>query len=149
MPMEQKNQYKPKISPEKYADILNGIDLISLYLKSSKCSVDPDDFEESSIQLRVQDDASFEINENKEVLVIHKYRLSAKKQNSRKRSLYIECEYCLRYSSNEAFSEEFFDIFKKINLPINSWPFFREYAHSMTARMNLPPLTLPLFKRNI
>jgi hypothetical protein len=28
----------------------------------------------------------------------------------------------------------------------NTWPFFREQAHSLTSKMGLPPFTLPLLK---
>jgi len=36
--------------------------------------------------------------------------------------------------------------FAETNAVFNAWPYWREFAQSMTARMNLPPLTLPLFR---
>ncbi len=36
--------------------------------------------------------------------------------------------------------------FAETNAVFNAWPYWREFAQSMAARMNLPPLTLPLFR---
>ncbi|WP_157205831.1 hypothetical protein [Calidithermus timidus] len=40
----------------------------------------------------------------------------------------------------------YFEVFKEINLPINMWPFAREFIHNTMARMDWPPFTLPLRK---
>lgn len=36
--------------------------------------------------------------------------------------------------------------FSRTNAMLNSWPYWREFVQSTVARMNLPPLTLPLFR---
>jgi preprotein translocase subunit SecB len=36
--------------------------------------------------------------------------------------------------------------FAETNAVFNAWPYWREFVQSMTARTNLPPLTLPLFR---
>ncbi|MEN6356632.1 MAG: hypothetical protein ABFD83_06055 [Armatimonadota bacterium] len=56
----------------------------------------------------------------------------------------LEASYLLSFSSKELVGNEFFDIFKDMNLAVHTWPFFREFVSSMTARTNLPVLTLPL-----
>ncbi len=64
-----------------------------------------------------------------------------------KKFLTVKCAYRLIYSSEEEFTEEFFELFKARTLPVNSWPFFRELVNNITARMYIPPITLPLIKR--
>lgn len=36
--------------------------------------------------------------------------------------------------------------FSQTNAMLNSWPYWREFVQNTVARMNLPPLTLPLFR---
>lgn len=35
---------------------------------------------------------------------------------------------------------------EQVSLPVNSWPFIRQFVHDMMQRMNWPPLMLPLLK---
>ncbi|MFP3937083.1 MAG: hypothetical protein ACLFVW_01985 [Phycisphaerae bacterium] len=46
----------------------------------------------------------------------------------------------------EGLSEEALEAFGKINGVYNSWPYWREFVHSTTARMGLPPLIMPVFR---
>lgn len=42
--------------------------------------------------------------------------------------------------------DAYFYIFERVSLPVNAWPFIRQFVHDMTQRMNWPPLMLPLLK---
>lgn len=42
--------------------------------------------------------------------------------------------------------EGYFQVFKEVSLPINMWPFLREFIHNAMSRMDWPPFTLPLRK---
>jgi preprotein translocase subunit SecB len=144
--MNDKNIEKKTIAPEIYRKIVNGLELKNLYLTSCNSSVDranigPD------VKIKIDDDASFTRSEKKEIEVIQTFSIQAKDQASKKKVLNIKCEYRLIFTSKEDFTEEFFEVFKKVNLPINSWPFFREFVYNMTSRMFIPPLAIPLIKR--
>lgn len=43
-------------------------------------------------------------------------------------------------------SQEQLNTFAKINSMFNAWPYWREFVQNMVARMNLPPVTLPMFR---
>jgi len=43
-------------------------------------------------------------------------------------------------------SQEQLNTFAKFNGVFNAWPYWREFVQSMVARMNLPTLTLPMFR---
>lgn len=43
-----------------------------------------------------------------------------------------------------AFSSDEIDAFGRVNGTYNVWPYWREYVQSVTTRMGLPPLALPL-----
>ncbi len=49
----------------------------------------------------------------------------------------------LAYDSNELMSDALFDPFQQFNLPLNAWPYAREFVANTTARMNWVPFTLP------
>jgi len=144
--MENQETKKESISPDKYREILNGLNLESIYLSTSKSSVDKKSIA-SGLRISFRDEASFEKKEDKIVEITHKYRLEATNKKLKKKVLNIECAFCLNYSFEEDFTADFFEVFKDNNLPLNTWPFFREFVFNMTSRMNIPPLTLPLLKK--
>ena len=75
--------------------------------------------------------------------------LEGKKKASQgpKESLVIQGTFGLVYSVREeaSFSDEQVDAFAKTNAIYNIWPYWREFVQSMSARMNLPPLIIPVF----
>jgi hypothetical protein len=42
--------------------------------------------------------------------------------------------------------DSLFEIFRSYNLPVNVWPFFREFVHTVLARTNWPVFVLPALK---
>ena len=144
--MENQETKKESISPDKYREILNGLNLESIYLSTSKSAVDKKNIA-ADLRISIHDEASFEKKDNKIVEISHKYKLEATNTKLKKRTLNIECVFCLIYSFEEDFTTDFFEVFKEINLALNTWPFFREFVFNITSRMNVPPLTLPLLRR--
>lgn len=66
-------------------------------------------------------------------------------------ALAIEATYSLDYSLTApppppAERARFFGAFAEVNATFNAWPFLRELVQSVTARMGLPPLTLPVYR---
>ncbi len=65
----------------------------------------------------------------------------------------IKVAFAFFYESKSTLNNELllscFDIFKSASLPVNAWPFLREFVHNAMSRMDWPPFTLPLFKTNI
>jgi hypothetical protein len=58
----------------------------------------------------------------------------------------IEASFCISYIINNLSDFKFEDIehFSKINPVYNLWSFWREFVQSVTTRMGLPALTIPL-----
>lgn len=62
-------------------------------------------------------------------------------------SVAYEFQYVIEENTIEAAQlEDFLDVFEKYNLPLNSWPFLREFVHNTMGRMDLPIYTLPLLR---
>lgn len=58
----------------------------------------------------------------------------------------LEAEFALLYASEMAATEELFDRFQEVNLPVNSWPYLREFVSTTLARMGLNTIFIPAFK---
>ena len=60
----------------------------------------------------------------------------------------VDAEYAVAYRIPEGVevSDDVIHLFASRNAVFSSWPFFRELAHSLVARMGMPPLVLPLFR---
>jgi hypothetical protein len=56
--------------------------------------------------------------------------------------------FALEYKLESAarFSDEDLAEFARVNGAFNAWPYWREYVQTTSARMSLPPITLPVFR---
>ena len=133
-----------KISPDEYRRILDGIELKNILISNIKADLKHELLTEG-MKIVIKDDAQYEMREN-DFIIKNKYILTAKNQ-ANKIALKIECVFIVVFETKYEITDGFFEIYKDLSLPLNVWPFFRELVNSTTARMNIPPLTLPLLKR--
>ncbi len=133
-----------KISPEEYRRILNGIDLKTILLSEIKASIKHELLSEG-MKIGIKENSQYTYKDD-EFIVTNKYVLTAKNYD-KKIVLKIEGTFIVVFESKFEINNDFFEIYKEISLPLNVWPFFRELVNSITSRMNIPPLTLPLLKR--
>lgn len=131
------------IKPEDYTEILKGIQIINIGLLKLNSQIEKKNFiDKLTIEIAVE--MSYEkIPSGFYSLSVYKI---AAKNKSGENALEFEITYRVDFSSKSEINDSFFDIYKKVSLPLNTWPFVRELVNSTTARMNIPPLTLPLFK---
>jgi hypothetical protein len=56
--------------------------------------------------------------------------------------------FALAYRLSDApkYSDAVLEEFAQTNAVFNAWPYWREYIQTTSARMNLPPMTLPVFR---
>jgi preprotein translocase subunit SecB len=76
-------------------------------------------------------------------------KLDTRATRDRKVVLSISAAYRATYSvasESPAIKDEEIGAFAEFNVPYNVWPYWRELVQSLTVRMGLPPLTLPLLK---
>lgn len=132
-----------KISPEEYRRILDGIELKNILISNIKADLKHELLTEG-MKIVIKDDAQYEMRED-DFIIKNKYILTAKNQ-ANKIALKIECVFIVVFETKYEITDGFFEIYKDLSLPLNVWPFFRELVNSTTARMNIPPLTLPLLK---
>jgi len=136
------------ISPEQYSKTLSKTELIDIYLESCLVDIKKESISfEKTLEVSIKDRSTF-THDGDKVKVAHKFFLKATHPERRKEQLIkITATYCLIYSADSSFDDKFFKVFKDTTLPLNSWPYFREFAQSTTNRMSIPPIILPLIKR--
>lgn len=133
-----------KISPKAYAAFVGQIELEAIWLNDAKVRnhQGPNAPERSSI--RVDMEARCEDREGG-FRAYCQYKVRVKAGNAP--ALNVDVTFGLDFSSVQPMTEEIFAIFSDVNLPINTWPYLREYVATTMGRMNWTAFTLPTFKR--
>lgn len=139
---------KPKA--EVYRRILDGLELKKLYVKgfAGQINLDVTPIPKATkvVLVNISSTADFTHKPENQVEIESKWDVVAKDKRSKSEFLNVSVTYCLVLHSKERFTKNFFEFYEKTSLPLDVWPFVREFLNSMTARMNIPPLNLPLFK---
>ena len=131
------------ISPEEYSEVLKGIQLMNISLLKLNSSIEKKYYID-----KLTIDVAVEMSYDKIPGGFYStsiYKIVAKNKNG-ENALEFEITYRVDFSTAKEISDSFFEVYKNVSLPLNTWPFVRELVNSTTARMNIPPLTLPLFK---
>ena len=139
------------LSPEEYKNLLSKIELIEVSLTSSSTSIDlakmvPESSSFGSPQISISDD--IKRSKKKEHIQINaQWYLAAKFEKDDKNFMDITASFNVLLFCKSSLPNNFWKIYNKSTLPLIVYPYFREFVQNMTARMNIPPLTLPiLFK---
>jgi len=61
----------------------------------------------------------------------------------------LSATFGLHFTSGMPMTDSLFDVFTDINLPINTWPFLREFVSTTLGRMGWQSFTLPAFKHGM
>jgi preprotein translocase subunit SecB len=135
------------MDPQKYGALLQGVQLERLYMDNCSAQSRKEKlWESASLSLSLDDKPKVREKTDEGFTIDHEYSLIAKPSGSRAYALKITCTFVLIYSSEQELPDEFIELFSDWNVRLNSWPYFREFVQSMTQRMAIPPLTLPLLK---
>lgn len=59
----------------------------------------------------------------------------------------IEAEFGVEFLSAEPMTDALFAVFSRVNLPVNTWPYLREFVATTMGRFGWAPFTLPALKR--
>ena len=146
--MEDKKKLRPKVSPKEYREFIKGVQLLGIIVKASQARRIADTIDLSrSADLNTTERAEFKMTDGNTCVVQHHYDLSMAYTGEKDRLLEIECTFELGLRVASPMTKDYFDVFAKVNLPLNTWPYLREFVHSSISRMGLPPVVLQLVKR--
>lgn len=135
---------KPKISPEEYRNIIESLDLDTLYLVELNSKF-KEEFVSSNFCLEIDEKYTFE-QESTILKIIYTYKLSAKDESKEDAAIKVQAKYVVRYNITKdvTISKEFMKVFSDLTLGMLLWPYFRELINNSVYRMGMPTLVLPL-----
>ncbi len=146
--MDDKKEARPKVSPKEYREFIKGVELRGIIVKASQARRLADIVDLSRrVDLNTNERAEFRMTDGNTCVVQHHYELSMIYNGEKDRLLEVQCTFELGLRVASPMTKDYFDIFARVNLPVNTWPYFREFVHSTISRMGLPPVVLPLVKR--
>jgi hypothetical protein len=141
----------PKLPPpEEYGRFVAGLDLQRVRLiESTIRASEPMSPDPSNNEVKLEETYSaISTEDGFEAMGI--FRVQVKKRETNIEQGIIEVKFGFLYFSDMKLDVDdfpgYFEIFKQLVLPINVWPFAREYIQNSIVRMGWAPFTLPLRK---
>lgn len=133
-----------EITPDQYAAFIQQLELESIWLAEASVRNDtgPEMPDEARIVFEPLE-AEFELIEGG-FECYHEYGLQIHSDGSPVAE--IMASLGVRFRSEELMTDQLFEPFREVNLPVNTWPFFREFVHTTLGRFGWVPFTLPAFK---
>lgn len=135
---------KKKVSPRSYNKFINGLELLEIKLVYSESKAE-EDFSLPA-EVETEDSKDYKQLEEGKFIVTHEYKLKTIEKGKKKAGLQINAIFYLIYQSEIPITDEIFEVFSEISLPLHTWPYFRQFVQEMTSKMGIPPLTLGLLK---
>ncbi len=136
------------VTPAQYADFVRQIELTDIWL--ARCSVEnhygPGAPAEAKLQISSHD--TFEIQPDGFDAYVE-YRVAILDVPSSDMLGVVLVEFGTHFLSPRTMTPELFAVFSRANLPVNTWPYLREFVQTITARMNWQAVTLPAYKVNV
>jgi len=130
----------------KYAEFINGLELKSIYLISAEAKYNYKEALEPTWKIMASNDARKENLGEQKYRVVQNWKILVKKEKEGETLLSFSFSFAVLMDSEVEMTEDLFGLYVDNNLNINTWPYARELINNITARMNIPPLTLPYFK---
>jgi hypothetical protein len=133
------------ISPAAYNAFIQQIELRAIWLRSAdvKNAYGPGAPKEAAIA--IGKDASYE-QIAAGFRTIQQYTLRIEGADTL--AAEIKVEFAADFASHEPMTDGIFTLFKEVNLPVNTWPYLREFVANTLGRWGWEPFTLPAFKSN-
>ena len=143
--MENREAYP--ISPQEYAKYIAGISLESIELSKISAEKYYNWVKVNIPVIKVTDKHSYRHIKEDKVIVKSEYKLEiCDRDEPENLAIKITLLFHISINTKIKFTRNFFEVFKDLNLPLNTWPYVRTYTQFLIANMGLPPLTLPFWK---
>jgi preprotein translocase subunit SecB len=135
-----------KISPEEYREFVQGLELKHVYLSAAK--VKRVRMPDVAVPLRYGHNISKKRYSNSEegFSASFTFQVTLFEEGVEAPFGEIDVTFTAEYTAKQAMTKKIFEVFGDINLPLNVFPYIREYVHTTTNRMGFPTLILPTYK---
>jgi hypothetical protein len=136
----------PEFDAADYAAFIGQIELVGVWLASSRIVNHVGAHQPIQAEVAVDSRADWETRPAG-FEAEHAYRVVV--NGERGPALEIDAAFRLAFSSIRPMTADLFQVFGEANLPLNTWPYLREYVASVFGRVGWVPFTLPTLKRGV
>lgn len=129
------------------AKVAERVELLLVWLVESTLKRTPGPTE--GLDYRTNTEAKVEMDRKpNRLFILETFTLKALPRKKKEATVSIEATFLLTYEvkGSETLDPAHAEAFARINGIYNAWPYWREYVQSVTSRMGLPGLTLPVFR---
>jgi hypothetical protein len=136
-------------SPEEYQTFVRGLELVDVRLVGCDVSAQEAIDDPSRVVLDLDQHITFNVFDSG-FEAVQEYQFYFLDHETDNELGQIEATFGFVYETDRATDavdfESYLDVFSVVSLPVNVWPFAREFVHDMTMRLGWPRLDLPLLK---
>ncbi|MEY4530626.1 MAG: hypothetical protein RLZZ156_1347 [Deinococcota bacterium] len=148
------SQHNVETNTSEYAKFVGAIKLVRIRLANCEIDTAVSILRPKEIETKIEqsNQRNVELLETSGLILFEqKTNLIFLKQSNQNELARISATYELEYHVDSDYpmpenAELFLNTFERYNLPLNAYPFLREFVHNMMGRMNFPILTLPLLQ---
>ena len=144
MSKEMGIKQKKVLSRKDYNNFVRQIEINNIRIVSAQVNILDYSYFPSSAEVKSRMKASYEKVEE-QFNVFHRYNVTILDKETKEAKAKISVTFLVSYSSKIPISDDLFTIFKVRNLPLNTWPYLREFVHNTTMRMGWPPFIAPTY----
>jgi len=141
--MTESTEKKMMINRRTYNSFIEALDIVDIRLVSAKVENIDCNYVPENAEVKWSESARYENAQNK-IMIFHKFNVRIL-EGGKDIKAKIGVTFCVSYDSKKPMTDALFEIFRDRNLPVNSWPYFREFLHSVVLRMGWPPFIAPTF----
>lgn len=141
---------KPEIplpTPEEYNQFVGGLRLRRVRLTQAHIQAFEPLPDPTASEVKIRDQYTFEVIDGG-FEAVGSFRVSITNRETQAVRGEVKVSFAFLYESKDGLPTDgidgYFKVFKGVNLPINMWPFVREFVHNAMSRMDWPPFILPL-----
>jgi hypothetical protein len=135
-------------TPDEYNAFVAGIELDRVRVVKCDAEAHHAEIDFKDVVFRVEENVRFETHPRGfEAMSTYTLRVTRRDQDEVCCGT-VTATFGLRFSSNVPTTEGLLDVFRHVNLPMNTWPYWREFAQSTATRLGWPAITAPLLKSN-
>jgi len=135
---------KKMLSHKEYNNFVRHIEIDDIRIVSAQVNILDYSYFPSSAEVKWRMKASYENSEG-QFNVSHRYNVTIRDKETNEDKAKISVTFYVVYSSKTPITNGFFEIFKARNLPLNTWPYFREFVHNITSRVGWPLFIAPTY----
>lgn len=135
----------PTITPDTYNAFIATLDLTDVRVASAELRA-PTRPQGRRLRPDVLLEATGYANDATEVRVGQRLHFVGHYEDDGAEALRVDVELEATYQSATRMDDAIFAEFQRVNLTLNTWPYFREFLHGMLVRAGWPPFVLPAFR---